>query len=68
MDIVTRQCQLSDVIIRQIVIRHTQELFDAVVGAISSDHPADADAADSSDEAEAMMTTTATTDSIHTNL
>lgn len=35
MDVVTRQCHLSDVVIRNMVIRHTPELFNAVVEAIS---------------------------------
>jgi len=42
MDVLTRQSQLSDTILRQIVVRHTQELFDAVVGAISTDESAEA--------------------------
>ena len=35
MDVLTRQCHLSNAILRQMVVRQTQELFDAVVGAIS---------------------------------
>lgn len=35
MDILTRQCQLSDTVLRQMVVAHPQELFDAVVDAIS---------------------------------
>lgn len=45
MDILTRQCQLSDVILRQMVIAHPQELFDAVVDAISG-NPAEEAAAE----------------------
>ncbi len=35
MTVLTRQCQLSDVVLRHMVISHTAELFDAVVDAIS---------------------------------
>ncbi len=35
MEILTRQCQLSDTILRQMVVTHTEELFNAVVDAIS---------------------------------
>ena len=35
MDILTRQCQLSDTILRFMVITHPEELFNAVVDAIS---------------------------------
>ncbi len=45
MDILTRQCQLSDVVLRQMVITHPQELFDAVVDAISG-NPAEEAAAE----------------------
>ena len=40
MDILTRRCQLSDVVLRQMVIVHSEELFNAVVEAIS-DNPAE---------------------------
>lgn len=35
MDILTRRCQLSETILRQLVIRHMEDLFGAVVDAIS---------------------------------
>ena len=35
MDVLTRQCQLSDRILRQLVVSHPEELFNAVVDAIS---------------------------------
>ena len=35
MDVLTRRCQLSDVVLRHMVIAHTEELFNAVVDAIS---------------------------------
>ena len=35
MDVITRQSHLSDVVLRQMVIRHTQELFDAMVNALN---------------------------------
>lgn len=35
MEIITRQCQLSDVIIRQLVIKHVPELFNAMVDALN---------------------------------
>ena len=35
MEVVTRQCHLSDVVIRQLVIKHSQELFDAMVGVLT---------------------------------
>ena len=35
MDVLTRQCQLNDTILRQMVVTHTEELFNAVVDAIS---------------------------------
>ena len=43
MDTITRQSQLSDVIIRQMVIKHPPELFDAMVSAISATGTSDAD-------------------------
>ena len=33
-----RQCQLSETIVRQMVIRHTQSIFDATVAMISGAH------------------------------
>lgn len=35
MDVLTRQCHLSDTVLRQMVIVHPEELFNAVVDAIS---------------------------------
>ena len=35
MDIVVRQCHLSETIIRQLVIKHTPELFNAMVDALN---------------------------------
>lgn len=35
MEVITRQSQLSDVVLRQMVIRHSQELFDAMVNALN---------------------------------
>ena len=35
MDVLTRQCQLSDRILRQLVVSHPEELFNAVVDAIT---------------------------------
>lgn len=41
MSTVTRQCQLNDHIVRQMIIKHPQEIFDATVAAISGQavHP-----------------------------
>lgn len=35
MDVLTRQCRLSDTVLRQLIVTHTEELFNAVVDAIS---------------------------------
>lgn len=35
MDVITRQSHLSDVILRQLVIKHPPELFDAMVGVLN---------------------------------
>ena len=35
MDVITRQCSLSDIILRELVIKHGQELFDAMVAALT---------------------------------
>lgn len=43
-DVLTRQCHLSDTILRQMVIVHPEELFNAVVDAISG-NPAEEEAA-----------------------
>ena len=49
MDVITRQCHLSDVILRQLVIKHPPELFDAMVsvlnGTAESEAPAEEAAA-----------------------
>jgi len=37
MEIITRQCHLNATVLRQMVITHTEELFNAVVDAISPD-------------------------------
>jgi small subunit ribosomal protein S6 len=37
MKTVTRQCQLNDNIVRQMIIKHPQAIFDATVAAISGD-------------------------------
>lgn len=38
MDVITRQCQLSNVIIRHLVIKHPPELFNAMVEALTGTH------------------------------
>lgn len=53
-----RQCQLNDTIVRQMVISHTQSIFDATVAAITGtaeSHGDDATAADSAAPAEPDM-------------
>jgi small subunit ribosomal protein S6 len=35
MDVITRQSHLSEVVLRQMVIKHTPELFDAMVNALT---------------------------------
>lgn len=35
MDVITRQCHLSDVIVRQLVIKHVPALFNALVDALN---------------------------------
>ena len=37
----TRECKLSDIVIRHIVINHPQKLFDAMVGALKGTEPAE---------------------------
>ena len=54
MDVITRQSALSDIIIRQMVIRHTPELFNAMVGALTG--------ADQEAEEAAAAAAAATTD------
>ena len=50
MEIITRQSHLSDVVLRQMVIKHTPELFDAMVAALTGSG-AEAEAAESEGEA-----------------
>lgn len=40
MDVITRQCSLSDTVLRQLVINHRQELFDAMVAALTGSEEA----------------------------
>lgn len=47
MEILTRQCQLSDMILRQLVVSHMEELFNAVVDAISGNSTEEAPAEES---------------------
>ena len=47
MDILTRQCHLSDTVLRQMVIVHPEELFNAVVDAITG-NPSEETAAEES--------------------
>ena len=35
MDIITRQCHLSDIVLRQMIITHPEQLFNAVVNTIN---------------------------------
>ena len=35
MDVITRQCHLNDTVLRQMVVAHPEQLFNAVVNAIS---------------------------------
>ena len=35
MDIITRQCHLSDTVLRQMIVAHPEQLFNAVVNTIS---------------------------------
>jgi len=64
---VTRACQLSDVVIRHMVIRHPKTLFDAMVSALNAgsatsntdDVSASSDEVTDSDSAESTKTETA---------
>ena len=47
MDVVTRQCHLSDVIIRQLVIKHVPALFNALVDALNGVGQAEEESAES---------------------
>ncbi|MFY9252811.1 MAG: 30S ribosomal protein S6 [Fuerstiella sp.] len=38
MDVVVRQCHLSETVIRQLIIKHTPELFNAMVDALNGVH------------------------------
>lgn len=54
MDVVTRACHLSDIVIRQMVIKQPQTLFDAMVSAIDPSAAPEAEAeaeSESSDDA-----------------
>ena len=51
MDIVTRQCHLSDIVVRQLVIKHSQELFDAMVAVLTGAPEAEAEAAEAAEAA-----------------
>ena len=51
MDVITRQCSLSDVVVRQLVIKHGQELFDAMVAALTGSTE-EAEAAEAAPAAE----------------
>ncbi|MCP4784367.1 MAG: 30S ribosomal protein S6 [Fuerstiella sp.] len=52
MEVVKRQCHLSDVIIRHLVIKHTPQLFNAMVDALTGESSA-AEAAAEAKEAPA---------------
>ncbi|MEO1979602.1 MAG: 30S ribosomal protein S6 [Fuerstiella sp.] len=52
MEVVKRQCHLSDVVIRHLVIKHTPQLFNAMVDALTGDAAA-AEAAAQAKEAPA---------------
>ena len=47
MEVVKRQCHLSDVVIRHLVIKHTPQLFNAMVEALTGDSSASDDSSDS---------------------
>jgi small subunit ribosomal protein S6 len=48
MEVVKRQCHLSDVVIRHLVIKHTPQLFNAMVDALTGDSSASEESAESS--------------------
>lgn len=50
MDAVTRACHLSDIVIRQLVIKQPQTLFDAMVSAIDPSAAPEAAESESSDD------------------
>lgn len=45
MDVINRQCHLSDVILRQLVIKHPRALFDAMVNVLNGTLTEEAEAA-----------------------
>ncbi|APZ94430.1 30S ribosomal protein S6 [Fuerstiella marisgermanici] len=54
MEVITRQCHLSDVVLRQMVIKHPPELFNAMVDALNgtTDGEAEVEAEATPDEAK----------------
>ena len=55
MDVVTRQCHLSEIVIRQLVLKHSPELFNAMVDALNGVHaaaPTDDESADAGGDSE----------------
>ena len=57
MDVITRQCHLSDVVIRQLIIKHSEQLFNAMVdvlnGTAAAEEAAAAEATDGAGEGTA---------------
>jgi small subunit ribosomal protein S6 len=49
MDIITRQCHLSDTVLRQMIVAHSEQLFNAVVNTISPVEEAPAEPAAAAD-------------------
>lgn len=47
MEVVKRQCHLSDVVIRHLVIKHTPQLFNAMVDALTGESSASDESAES---------------------
>lgn len=56
MEIVTRQCHLSDLILRKLVIRHQEELFNAMVNAITGNSESEEESTEASEETPAAKT------------
>jgi small subunit ribosomal protein S6 len=59
MEVVKRQCHLSDVVIRHLVIKHTPQLFNAMVDALTGDSSASDESSGSREapaEAKAAVT------------
>jgi small subunit ribosomal protein S6 len=50
MDIITRQCHLSDTVLRQMIVAHPEQLFNAVVNTISPVEEVPAEPAAAADE------------------